>query len=47
MIFSNGFLEGDTPTAWFLYCLFLWLVFFPLYIMSRNRLVSRVVVHRR
>jgi hypothetical protein len=36
VIFSMGSLKMDTPAAWFFGCLILWIVFFPLYIMSRD-----------
>lgn len=37
VVFSTGFLEVNTPAAWFLGSLILWIVFFPLYITARNR----------
>jgi hypothetical protein len=37
VIFSMGSLKVDTPAAWFLGCLILWIVFFPLYIKSRDQ----------
>jgi hypothetical protein len=40
VIFSTGFLEVDTPVAWFFGCLLLWIVFFPLYIARRDQSVS-------
>ncbi len=36
VVFSIGSFGVDTPVAWFLGCLVLWIVFFPLYISSRN-----------
>ncbi len=35
VVFSSGFLDVDTPAAWFVGCLFLWILFFPLYINLR------------
>jgi hypothetical protein len=35
--FSFGGLELDTPTAWFLACLLLWIVFFPAYITTQRQ----------
>jgi hypothetical protein len=32
-----GNLHVDTPAAWFVACLLLWIVFFPLYIKGRNQ----------
>jgi predicted Abi (CAAX) family protease len=37
VVFSPGFLNVDTPVAWFLCCLVLWILFFPLYITRRNQ----------
>jgi hypothetical protein len=37
IVFSFGGLELDTPTAWFLACLPLWIVFFPAYITTRRQ----------
>jgi hypothetical protein len=38
VILTLGFLQVDTPAAWFVGCLLLWIVFFPLYIKaSRDR----------
>lgn len=36
VVFSTGSLNVDTPTAWFLGCLLLWILFFPLYITRRG-----------
>jgi hypothetical protein len=38
VVFSAGYLNVDTPVAWFLCCLVLWILFFPLYITRRNQL---------
>jgi hypothetical protein len=38
VIFSAGFLKLDSPTVWFLACLVLWILVFPLYITIRNQL---------
>jgi hypothetical protein len=38
VVFSAGFLEVDTPATWFVCCLVLWIVFFPLYVTLRNQL---------
>jgi hypothetical protein len=27
----------DTPVAWFVVCLFLWIIFFPIYLAARGR----------
>jgi hypothetical protein len=35
--FSYGSLVVDTPKAWFLGCLILWVVFFPLYLTLTGR----------
>jgi hypothetical protein len=32
-----GALVIETPTAWFLACLVLWVFFFPTYVVSRTR----------
>jgi len=37
VVFSSGNLRVDTPAAWFLGCLLLWIVLFPLYIASRGK----------
>jgi hypothetical protein len=37
VVFSSGSLRVDTPAAWFLGCLILWIVFFPIYIKSRDQ----------
>jgi hypothetical protein len=39
VVFSAGFFQVDTPLAWFLGCLVLWIVFFPIYISIRNNSV--------
>jgi hypothetical protein len=36
VVASIGRLVIDTPGAWFIGCLFLWIVFFPLYIIGRR-----------
>jgi hypothetical protein len=35
--FSTRSFEVDTPEAWLLGSVLLWIVFFPLYLTSRNR----------
>jgi hypothetical protein len=38
VVFSAGFLEVDTPAAWFFTCLLMWILFLPIYVItSRNR----------
>jgi hypothetical protein len=37
VVFSVGNLEVHTPTQWFIGCLLLWIVAFPLYISGRSR----------
>ena len=37
VVFSSDFLKVNTPAAWFFVCLFLWILFFPLYIAARNQ----------
>ena len=37
VVVSIGRLEVRTAPAWFLGCLFLWIVFFPLYAIARGR----------
>jgi hypothetical protein len=32
-----GSLRVDTPAAWFVGCVLLWIVFFPLYLSARGR----------
>lgn len=32
----GGFVVG-TPAAWFVACLFLWIIFFPLYVTGRRQ----------
>jgi hypothetical protein len=34
---ASGSVRIDTPAAWFVGCLLLWVLFFPLYVTSRNR----------
>jgi hypothetical protein len=36
VVFSLGTFEIDTPLAWLLGCLLLWVVFFPLYMTRRG-----------
>lgn len=36
VIFRSGSLKVDTPAAWALGCLILWVLFFPLYLASRR-----------
>ncbi len=40
VVFSVGALRVDTPVSWFLGCLILWIVFFPLYVTGRGRIGS-------
>jgi hypothetical protein len=35
--FSTDFLTVETPVAWFVLCLLVWILFFPLYITLRRR----------
>lgn len=35
--FSTAFLTVETPVSWFVCCLFVWILFFPLYITLRRR----------
>ncbi len=37
VVLSAGSLNVDTPVAWFVGCLLLWIVFFPLYITRRGK----------
>jgi hypothetical protein len=37
VVASIGAFRLSTPTAWFLGCVVLWIVFFPLYLTSRGR----------
>jgi hypothetical protein len=37
VVFSTRSFEVDTPEAWLLGSVLLWIVFFPLYLTSRNR----------
>lgn len=36
VFFRFGTLTIDTPAAWFIACLILWIVFFPLYLTARR-----------
>ncbi len=36
VVFSSGSFNMDTPAAWFVGCLLLWILFFPLYITRRR-----------
>lgn len=36
VVFSNGSFRVDSPGAWALGCLLLWIIFFPLYLTSRD-----------
>ena len=36
VIFRAGSFVIDTPAMWFVSCLILWILFFPLYITSRR-----------
>jgi hypothetical protein len=35
VVFSAGLLTVDTPAAWFVSCLLLWILFFPIYVSLR------------
>jgi hypothetical protein len=35
VVYSAGYFNVDTPAAWFLGCLLLWILFFPLYVYLR------------
>lgn len=37
VILSSNVLTIDSPEGWFLGCLLLWILFFPLYLAARNR----------
>lgn len=37
VVVSLGTFRVDTPTAWFVCCLVLWIVFFPLYLTGRGQ----------
>jgi hypothetical protein len=37
VVLTFGRLAVDTPAAWVLWCLLLWVVFFPLYLTARGR----------
>ncbi len=37
IVLSSGRFQIDTPEAWFVGCLLLWIVFFPLYVIERSR----------
>ena len=36
VVLRVGSFAVDTPTAWLLACLLMWVIFFPLYLSSRN-----------
>lgn len=36
VVFRSGSLKVDTPAAWALGCLILWIFFFPLYLANRH-----------
>jgi len=36
IVVSIGSYDVNTPAAWLVLCLFLWILFFPLYISSRR-----------
>lgn len=36
VMMSIGSFQVSTPLTWFVACLVLWIVFFPLYIVARN-----------
>jgi hypothetical protein len=36
VVFRAGSFAVDTPAAWFLGCLLLWVIFFPIYLTSRS-----------
>jgi hypothetical protein len=36
VVFSTGNFRVDTPAAWAVGCLVLWILFFPLYLTSRD-----------
>jgi hypothetical protein len=37
VVLSSGRFQIGTPEAWFVGCLLLWIVFFPLYVIGRSR----------
>ncbi len=37
VVLRAGAFAVDTPAAWFVACLVLWVIFFPLYVASRAR----------
>lgn len=37
VVASLGSLELATPGAWFLACVLLWVLFFPMYLVARSR----------
>jgi hypothetical protein len=39
VVFSRGSLIVDTPAAWLALCLILWIVAFPVYLVSRDHSV--------
>jgi hypothetical protein len=36
VVFTYGVFRIETPPQWFFACLFLWLLFFPLYLVGRR-----------
>jgi hypothetical protein len=36
VVFRSGNLVIDSPASWFIGCLVLWIIFFPLYMTSRR-----------
>lgn len=36
VVFSLGKFRLDSPTSWFVGCLVMWIVFFPLYVIGRR-----------
>lgn len=38
IVFATGIITVDTPPAWFVACLILWILFFPLYITLRSQI---------
>jgi hypothetical protein len=37
VVFSTDSFRVDTPDAWFLGCVLLWILFFPLYVTRRDQ----------
>lgn len=37
VFFSTSFLRLDSPAAWFVACLVVWVIFFPIYVVGRNQ----------